>query len=56
MNTLYTPTNQINYLVTLAHVEYLNSVEAGYFEQYATWSQFIGVVTLQMAIPQQEQQ
>ena len=56
MNTLYTPTNQINYLVTLAHVEYLNSVEAGYFEQYASWAQFIGAVTLQMAIPQQEQQ
>ena len=56
MNKLYGPTDQINYLVTLAHIEYLGSIEAGHFEQYATWAQFIGVVTLQIAIPQQEQQ
>lgn len=44
---------QVAYLITLGHDEYLEEVIAGYESDYGDWMQFMGQCVVKLMVPRQ---
>lgn len=45
--------DQANYISTLVHTEWLDSVICGYEEDYKGWAQFAAQLVLEVSVPRQ---